>query len=134
MSSDVQRRIHFINVSNPSVGGVSNARRQARTHSARETHARARRLRVVNYRSRNTDTEQHPHDPRGCNEETATKRDLEDASRTILSTERSTKGQKDDLLSPLNPLPLHAIGQLACFAMSFTPTEYFLLDHCEYLH
>lgn len=119
MSDGVQRRIQFINLSS-SIREERAVRRQARSHSARETHARARRLRTVNYRSsdnvRQDGRDIAVHD--------------EDDSTTISSTGKSAERARAVFFSPVSLLASDRTDPFACYTRPFTPIEHFLLDYC----
>jgi hypothetical protein len=128
MATNARRRIQFIHISNPATRPSADAQRRAHSHAARETHARARRLRTVNYLSRNNTRhapecqEREDHDP-------CVNRDAVDDLYPP-STKSNLKVESTPIPSPASLLASDRRDPFASFAMPFKPMEHFLLDHC----
>ncbi len=114
----MQRKIRFINVAEPSARFGQNEKRherQARSHAAREGHARTRRLRMLNHLA-STESAVPSLLPQG---EAPPEADNE-MHALILS-------------SPVGLLSADRSDPFSTLAMSLRPFEYFLLDHCASL-
>ena len=130
MSYPRQLNLHFVNISSPVTGDAKSSRQQARSHSAREVHAQRRRLRVVNYR------------PYSAAQEAGSSGvERHDVVVKMLSKDHSlaTSSKTWDpgrglaaLFSPLSQLVSDRRDPFACCAMTLTPIDHFLLDHCKY--
>lgn len=95
-------------------------RRQARSHSARETHARARRFRMKEYASQKTEM---------CGKELTFYNEY-DACMPSYSGEGVELTSKA-LPDPINPLSSHRRDPFTCLIKPLTSIENFLLDYCE---
>ena len=122
MASLHRQKIHFVNVamSEPVEGstgsrgstrgaatlGIQHTQRQARSHAARETHARTRRLRMIEHLR------------------------LGQSREPALGGSEQTS-QKVQVSSPVGILPSSRKDPFMSFARPLTPIEHFLLDYCK---
>lgn len=129
MSAPRQRSLHFVNISQPAVGDARSAQQQARSHSAREAHARARRLQVEKYQRHSA-----------VQQAEGSRLDCQDVAMEILpkgpflamsSNAEDLERGLADIFSPVNQLVSNCKDPFSCSAISLTPTDHFLLDHCE---
>ncbi|KUJ19433.1 uncharacterized protein LY89DRAFT_731831 [Mollisia scopiformis] len=122
MSGSMQPKIQFINLSSAATGKTKEtttaARRQARSHSARETHARARRLRAMNYQLQTA--------KQGVRESLVNDGDK---SYTTTSVGRSAESDAKILSDPVSLLAPDRRDPFSSFVKPFTPIENFLLDY-----
>lgn len=98
---------------------------KAHSHAARAAHARARRLRTIEYQA--SKAGQQPETPREV-------KDLETTTKgcDILAL-KADETEGTVLPSLLNLLSSDRRDPFSCFARDFEPIEHFLLDHCEFL-
>jgi len=122
MASLHRQKIHFVNVamSEPVEGstgsggstrdaatlGIRHTQRQARSHAARETHARTRRLRMIEHLR------------------------LGQSREPALGGSEQTS-QKVQVSSPVGILPSSRKDPFMSFARPLSPMEHFLLDYCK---
>lgn len=144
MATKAERKIHFVNISDPAASLSGDARRRAHSHAARETHARARRLRTVDYQSRDTTTQLALAQKRqGPGEEEEEEEEQEKDDRvtnrgTVYNPNSSSIANKLEVAlaagpSPVSLLASHRRDPFDSSAIAFKPVEHFLLDHCMYL-
>lgn len=105
--------IHFVNCNSGDITSVK-VQRKVHAHAARAAHARARRLRTIEYQASKAVQKPEPEDqetkPPSCNP-------LESGNMALPSLLRFLAADRRDPFS--------------CFARAFTPVEHFLLDHCK---
>lgn len=132
MSAPRQRSLHFVNISYPAPGDARSARRQARSHSAREVHARTRRAEAAKHRAQGAAQQQTGGS--GVNyEDGVVGMVVQDHSRPT-SSNTGVAGTElfAVMTSPLSSLASHRKDPFACCAMPLTPVDHFLLDYCEW--
>ncbi|KAK0649271.1 hypothetical protein B0T16DRAFT_507978 [Cercophora newfieldiana] len=105
-------RIRFVHVDNPTKPDQNHAR-QVRSHAARETHARARRLRVISHL--------------GLSNPSLGPLETLDSAISESTQEKPIQEGNDSNLSSL--LPAGRQDPFAAFVRSLDPIEHFLLDH-----
>jgi hypothetical protein len=128
MSPNVQRKVRFINISNPAASASANVQRRAHSHAAREAHARTRRLRTAEHVLRND--MKLAHAGRGHEEAGVVRRDSKrDIWTPCVATSRDT--QAAGTCSPVSVLSSNRRDPFASLAMSLGRQEHFLLDHCK---
>jgi hypothetical protein len=106
-----RQRIRFVHVDRPAKLDQKQAR-EIRSHAARETHARARRLRVIAHLGL-PDPRQDPPPP-----------------AILESTQEEIAKDKENTSEPMSLLPASRKDPFAAFVRSLEPVEHFLLDHC----
>ncbi|KAK4447828.1 hypothetical protein QBC34DRAFT_486082 [Podospora aff. communis PSN243] len=107
-----RQRIRFVHVDRPAKPDQKQAR-EIRSHAARETHARARRLRVIAHLGLP--------DPR---------QDPPLAPTIPGSTQQEIAKENKNIADPKSLLPASRKDPFAAFVRSLEPVEHFLLDHC----
>ncbi|KAH8898423.1 hypothetical protein GQ53DRAFT_837332 [Thozetella sp. PMI_491] len=127
MSNSTPRKLHFINTSNPTAGDARSARRLARSHSAREVHARERRLRLAKY---STDgTKEKSGDPGGHESTIPVAGQTRDAGQGAPPAPRDPEDGGASLSAPVSLLGADRRDPFASSARPLTPVEHFLVDH-----
>lgn len=119
--------IQFINTSHQGNAKSAEEQRRANSHAARIAHAKARRLRTIEYQASKASQ--------------ASKGTQEVEDRSIIATRRvqpilgSTVGIEQSILpSPMSLLASDRRDPFDSFGRSFKPVEHFLLDHCKSPH
>lgn len=116
--------IQFINSYHP--GDTTSAKVQQRIHShaARTTHARVRRLRMIDYQA----SKIIPEDSQEVKGQGTT------AMSSVLSASNTVEAERLVLPSPVSLLASDRRDPFQSFAKPFERIEHFLLDHCESLN
>lgn len=114
----------FVNIENPTTTDQK-TRRQVRAHAARETHARARRTRVIN----------HLH-LSGSHIQTAEATELHRSgtkdTRNVSAVGGAAEEEAEPAPNPTSILSSARQDPFAVAARSLNPVEHFLLDHCKF--
>jgi hypothetical protein len=118
-----QGETEFVNSICPGVTKSAGERRQAHSHAARAAHAKARRLRTIQYQAVKADEERK-------NIQISEHRVITPTTR-VPPTLAAFEKKLPPLPSPLSWLSSDRRDPFASFARTFLPVEHFLLDHCK---
>lgn len=119
--ANTSSKIQFITSFDPGNTKSANQQRRVHSHAARTAHAKARRLRMIDYQECKTRPA-----PEGS-QETETRMD------SVLSEVDAVETEKALRPSPVSLLASDRRDPFNSFARSLEPIEHFLLDHCESL-
>jgi len=119
-------RIQFINMCYPGEAMPAEEQGRAHSHAARTAHAKARRLRTIEYQARKAS--QIPEELQGLKERSIAPRSSALPRPNAVDTEQPV------LPSPITLLASDRRDPFKSFARPFEPIEHFLLDHCKPLH
>lgn len=127
MTSNGLGRIQFINTSHQGDAISAEEQRRANSHAARIAHAKARRLRTIEYQASKASQ--------------ATKDTQEAEDRSIIATssvqpilDNNVGIEQRILPSPMSLLASDRRDPFESFGRAFKPVEHFLLDHCKSFH
>jgi hypothetical protein len=128
--------IQFINLAPSDPGTSAELKRQARSHAARTTHAKTRKLRTLEYQARKAS--QISEGPCFRNQSagacTGTESQPSTCSVQALVVDPGTIPHADDGVcstpSPMDHLTSYRRDPFPSFAHQFQPMEHFLFHHC----
>jgi hypothetical protein len=117
--------IQFANTFYPGDAMAAEEQGRAHSHAARAAHAKARRLRTIEYQARKAS--QIPEDHQGVKERSIA------PSSSVQPILNAVETEQPLLPSPVSLLASDRRDPFKSFARSFESIEHFLLDHCKSL-